>query len=97
MKGMQRSGFLLLAICLSSGALPAQERVVIRGGTLVDVRDGSLTPNIEVVVEGDRIVSVAPAGAQPAQGGTVIDARGKYLVPGLIDLHVHYRDWAAEL
>ena len=97
MKGMQRSGFLLLAICLSSGALPAQERVVIRGGTLVDVRNGSLTPNIEVVVEGDRIVSVSPEGTQPAQGGTVIDARGKYLVPGLIDLHVHYRDWAAEL
>ncbi len=70
---------------------------MIRGGTLVNVRDGSLTPNAEVVVEGDRIASVSTAGGQPSQGGTVIDATGKYILPGLIDLHVHYRDWSAEL
>ena len=48
------------------------------------------------VVEGDRIVSVSTGGEAP-QGATVIDAKGKYVLPGLIDLHVHYRDWAPEL
>ena len=96
-KRIREYGLLLLAASLWSGALRAQEPVVIRGGTLVDVRDGSLTPDVEVVVAGDRIVSVSAGAAQSAQSGTVIDARGKFIVPGLIDLHVHYRDWSAEL
>ena len=75
----------------------AQELVVIRGGTLVDVRDGSLIPNAVVVVEGDRIVSVSTGEAPLPQGETVVDATGKYILPGLIDLHVHYKEWAGEL
>ncbi|MCZ6490305.1 MAG: amidohydrolase family protein [Acidobacteria bacterium] len=97
MKTFQKSVYLWLAVWALSGWLMAQERVVIRGGTLVDVRDGSLTPNVVVVVEGDRIVSVSAGGAPSAQGGTVIDATGKYILPGLIDLHVHYKEWAGEL
>ncbi len=98
-KAFPKCGLLLLTVWALSGLVHAQERVVIRGGTLLDVRDGSLTPNAVVAVEGDRIASVSTEAGQPAQGGreTVIDARGKYILPGLIDLHVHYRDWSAEL
>jgi len=96
MKMLQRSGFLLLVVLASCGLLMAQNRLVIRGGTLVDVRDGSLVPDTVIVLEGDRIVSVSSGGPLPP-GGTVIDATGKYILPGLIDLHVHYKDWAPEL
>src|SRR4029079_16212818 len=48
-------------------------------------------PNATVVVEGARIVRVTTDGAAPPAGATVIDGRGKYLIPGLIDLHVHLR------
>ena len=96
MKTFQKSGYLLLAVWAMCGLLLAQERVVIRGGTLVDVRDGSLMPDAVIVLEGDRIVSVSSGGPLP-QGGTVVDATGKYILPGLIDLHAHYKDWAAEL
>ncbi|MCH8268698.1 MAG: amidohydrolase family protein [Acidobacteria bacterium] len=97
MKMFPKSAFLLLAIWALCGLVMAQDRVVIRGGTLVDVRDGSLLPDVVLVVEGDQIVSVSAGGGQSVQGATVIDASGKYLLPGLIDLHVHYRDWSAEL
>ena len=97
MKILQKSVYLLFAVWALCGLLLAQQRVVIRGGTLVDVRDGSLKPNTTVVVEGDRIVSVTSDGRQVGSGGTVIDAAGKYLLPGLINLHVHYKDWSAEL
>ena len=97
MNSFQKCGFLLVAVWVLCGLVMAQERVVIRGGTLVDVRDGSLKPNTTVVVEGDRIASVTSDGGQVASGGTVIDATGKYLIPGLIDLHMHYKDWSAEL
>src|SRR3989304_394566 len=75
----------------------AQERLVIRGGTILDVRDGSLMPDTVVVVEGDRIASVSRGGGSVPQGGRVIDAAGKYLLPGLIDPHIHLRDWSMEL
>jgi len=87
---------LVALVCLFSGFAMAQGRLAVVGGTVLNVRDGSLLANATVVIEGDRIVSVSPGGAPP-QGATVVDASGKYVLPGLIDLHVHYMDWAPEL
>ena len=96
MKVTRKSSFLLLIICFVCEMALAQGRVAIVGGTVINVRDGSLIPGAVVVIEGDRIVSVSSGGQAPA-GATVVDARGKYVLPGLIDAHIHYRDWAAEL
>ncbi len=93
---LKRSSFLLLILCVVCETALAQGRVAIVGGTAINVRDGSLIPEAVVVIEGDRIVSVSSEGQAPADA-TMVDARGKYLLPGLIDAHVHYRDWAAEL
>ena len=92
----RKSSLLLFVICVFCELALAQGRVAIVGGTVLNVRDGSLMPGAVVVIEGDRIVSVS-AGGQPPAGATLVDARGKYVLPGLIDLHVHYRDWAPEL
>ena len=94
---MSRSS-CIIALLLASGypAQAGQQVVVVRGATLVDVSDGRLVENATITVDGDRIVSVVPGGAVAA-GATVLDAAGKYVVPGLIDLHVHYKDWSAEL
>ena len=50
---------------------------------LDDVRD--------VLIDGEKIVEVGQGLAAP-EGAVVIDATGKYLVPGLVDMHVHFRD-----
>lgn len=87
----------LLAVLVAFHATTlAAQQIAVRGGTLVDVRNGRLVTDAVVVIEGDRIVSVLPRGAVPP-GATVLDATGKYILPGLIDLHVHYDEWAAEL
>ena len=93
----QKGGPLLVIFWVMCGLTLAQDPVVIQGGTLVDVRDGSLMADAVVVVQGDRIISVSGAGGRVPQGATIIDATGKYVLPGLIDLHVHYDDWSAEL
>ena len=87
---------LVSVICFFSVMATAQTRLAITGGTVINVRDGSLLSNATIVTEGDRIVSITPDG-QPPQGATIVDAKGKYILPGLIDLHVHYKDWAPEL
>ena len=50
---------------------------------LDDVRD--------VLIDGDKIACVG-VGLEPPADAEVIDAAGKYLVPGLVDMHVHFRD-----
>ncbi len=71
----------------------AQDEVlVIAGGTLLDGRGGSAVENATVVVRGDRIIDAGPAGQVdvPAQIDRQIDASGLFVVPGLIDLHMHF-------
>lgn len=94
---MIRKSSLLVVGIIAFGSLAwGQGRLAIVGGTLIDVRTGNLLPGAVIVTEGDRIVSVSSQGQAPA-GATVVDATGKYILPGLIDAHVHYRDWAPEL
>jgi Amidohydrolase family len=47
-----------------------------------------MLPGRTIVIENDRIKSVAESAGVP-RGARVIDARGKYVIPGLIDAHVH--------
>lgn len=68
--------------------LPA---TVIRGATLLDGRGGPAIPNAVVVIRGDRIQAAGPAGevAVPGDAAKIIDGRGQWLMPGMIDLHIH--------
>ncbi len=58
------------------------------GGVIVDPgADGRPQP-ADVVIRGDRIISVGPRGVVP-RGARIFDAHGKFLVPGLWDMHAH--------
>jgi len=90
--------FRYLALVAAAAAAPAwtaaqQATTAIVRANVVDVRRGAVTPNATVVIRDGVIVSVG-AGAAPA-GATVLDAAGRYLIPGLIDAHVHIADFAA--
>ncbi len=80
----------------ASGNEQAAKRVAIKAGMLLDVRTGKVTPNVVVLVEGNRIASVG--GALPA-GVPVIDLSGLTVLPGLLDAHDHIlgnpKDWSA--
>jgi imidazolonepropionase-like amidohydrolase len=67
--------------------------LVIVGGTLVDVRTGDERRNTTIVVRGNRIAKVAVAGdVEIPKNAQLIDARGKWILPGLIDMHSHVSD-----
>src|SRR5660397_61901 len=56
-----------------------------------DALDGPV--DVTINAEG-RVASVLPAGAEPAAGARVIDLDGRWLMPGLVDHHVHFTMWA---
>jgi dihydroorotase len=64
-------------------------KILIKGAHVVDPstkRDGV----VDVLIEKKQIVSIAPSLNDAS--AKIIDASGKYLFPGFIDLHVHFRD-----
>ena len=79
---------LLAILCATSGT--AQSKVIaLTTVTIVDVNGGP--PRVAtVIVENGRITGLegGQRGQVPA-GATVVDGRGKYLIPGLWDMHVH--------
>lgn len=71
-------------------AANADRPLAVTGATLIDGNGGPSLANATVVIEDGRFTRVGPAPATPApDGATHIDARGKFLIPGLCDMHVH--------
>lgn len=88
MRAMRRM-LLALAISLLPAPLAAQS-VAFTNVTVIDVVEGRTLLGQTVVVEGDRILSVAATSkGSPLPHATVIDGTGKFLIPGLWDMHVH--------
>ncbi len=74
-------------------AAGARQRVdlLVRDATVVDVLDGKLHPHRTIVIRGDRIAAiVSEADAAGYEAAETIDAGGKYAIPGLWDMHVHF-------
>jgi imidazolonepropionase-like amidohydrolase len=80
---------LFCLLVLSSQVAWAQERgdVLIRGGTVLTVTEGTLE-NTDVLVRNGRIERIGSALSAPS-GVTVVDASGRYVMPGIIDAHAH--------
>ena len=68
---------------------PSAGRTIIHGGRLVNegrVMDGT------VVIEGGKITEVLTSHFSPLPSDDVIDAKGCFVLPGVIDDHVHFRE-----
>jgi imidazolonepropionase-like amidohydrolase len=103
-KSLTRIGAGLLASSLAlttgldgQGARPVVP-LAITGATLINGTGAPPAPNQTIVIEGPRITAVGPADTVriPANART-INAAGKFVIPGLIDGHTHWRGWTGEL
>ena len=68
--------------------------MIIKNGILVDPSQGLEEPGT-LYLQNDRVSRIVPGEYTPApedEGEEILDASGKYVMPGLIDLHVHFRD-----
>ncbi len=83
----------LLATAVQAGP-PGKDTIYITGVTVVHPeREGAavLEPDSTIIIQGQRIQALLQhAAIELTQGATVIDGRGRYVVPGLVDAHVHF-------
>lgn len=93
------SVFLLMVVgSLSSSDSESEETTMLVGGTVIDGNGKPPLPDAVVIIKGNRIVEVgSKSGIEYSKRGRVIDTTGKFILPGLIDIHVHYHDWMGEL
>ncbi len=88
--------FVWLGMAVSLGAQQGADAgpLAITGVTVVDVVEGRLVLNQTVVVHGTRITAVGGVSkVRVPAGARVVEGRGKYLIPGLWDMHVHPMCW----
>jgi imidazolonepropionase-like amidohydrolase len=89
--------FVMMALVGLAGTAEAQRpeappaELVVRAGHLLDVRTGQWITDATILIRGDRITSVGSAAAAPA-GLRVVDLSGLWVLPGLIDAHIHIND-----
>ena len=89
----------LLAACANGDApagansIDVDQGTVIDNITVVDTRDGALSPGMTLVLNQGRITRMLPTPTQRplriASGVTRVDGSGQYLVPGFLDMHTH--------
>lgn len=75
-------------VAVATGRRPAD--LVVRAGRWVNVNSGEIIDHTDIAVANGRIAYCGPdAGAMIGPQTRVIEAQGRYLVPGLLDAHVH--------
>jgi len=67
----------------------APDTLIHAGRVLADPATGRVLTEQSILVRGGRIVSIAAGYAAPANGATVVDLKSSFVLPGLIDSHVH--------
>jgi Amidohydrolase family len=97
---MRQPRSYVLAVLALSASIAAQapppaapQPFVLTHVNVVDVAAGTVRPDEDVTIRDGRIASVAPSGTTaPPAGVRAIDAKGKFLIPGLADMHIHWYD-----
>jgi Amidohydrolase family len=95
-----------LALALAATAYPqtksnpasrhqSPESVAIIKVTIVDVVNGVRRAGVTVLTQGDRIVAIGPKVVVP-RGATRVSGKGRFLIPGLWDMHSHHQGTGAE-
>ena len=95
-------GSLVCSLATRYGHLLGQQRpstagydLLVKGGRVVDPAQG-LSAQRDVAISGHKIVQIAPH-IEEKQARRVLDAQGKIVTPGLIDIHVHVYEGVAPL
>ena len=80
---------LILTIVFSIICLSVNSKTVIHAGYVFNADNGTVEPEISIIIEDDRISEVIEGYVDPDSDDVYIDLSAYYVLPGLIDMHVH--------
>ena len=87
---MSRLAFVTWLALAHPVAAQASRPLVIRNASVIDVESGRTVAGQSLVIDGTRIRAMGPvARVEVPAGATVLDATGRFVIPGLWDMHVH--------
>lgn len=81
---------LLTLLLLTSFSFIQAQSVLIKDATVVDVENGRLITNQHILVENGTILQMSSKKIKNKGNIQELDAKGKYLIPGMIDTHIHF-------
>jgi imidazolonepropionase-like amidohydrolase len=90
---MKYFGKLVLLVFATTASIQAnpQPRIALVNGTLIDPGTASVVSNALIIVEGDRISTIGDqATGISTKDAQIVDCKGKFILPGYIDTHVHF-------
>ncbi len=93
-------GLILCSLLAVSESGTAQQTGAVRaiaGATIVDGVSPDALEGHTILIEGNTILSILPPGVAVPDEAERIDLSGQFVIPGLIDSHVHWLDWMGEL
>src|SRR5947209_6901103 len=81
----------IIAILLFLTAITLHaEKLSLVGATVINPADGKVLPNATIVINGNKIERVSIGKQDAGSLGKQIDCAGKFIIPGLIDTHIHF-------
>src|ERR1700743_3251271 len=83
---------LLLLLALGCTQLLFAQKTILHCGKLIDPKTLQVLPEMSIIVEGNLITDVRKGYIPAAAGDKLIDLKGRTVMPGLIDAHVHLED-----
>ena len=86
---------LLIFLIFPITAVSQNNQLVLNNITVIEITTGNLLSNVSVAITGNRITDIGKT-VNILPNATIIDARGKYLIPGLWDMHVHLSYYGVE-
>ena len=85
-----RSAVAFAGLCLTLATSASSQSLAVTGATVIDGSGRAPIPDAVVLIQAGRITAVGPARDVVVPAAAVrIDARGKYLIPGLMDANLH--------
>ncbi|WP_103070639.1 amidohydrolase family protein [Aquimarina sediminis] len=90
---MRTSLFVFLFVLLNSCAQPQKQTsktaILITNATVIDVNKGTVIEKQQIVVDSGKIKKITNTIKNPEEYTTSINAEGKYIIPGLAEMHAH--------
>jgi imidazolonepropionase-like amidohydrolase len=90
---MLKKSFPFLIVCLLLSLQHSAQTAVyaVTGAAYINTVDGKVIDNAVILVEGDRIKDIGKAGkVKIPAGAAIIEAKGKWILPGMVDGHIHF-------